>query len=489
MAWKSFAETPRAAVMMHPFVGPGDLSDTGVMLGIDLFTRKPVIFDPWRLKLQGKIKSTTFLTLGDLGSGKTTLMQSIVARLMARQAGAVDGQPVAMRTRIHDRKREAGNPEYTNLTQHLVSEVVSLNRDASINIFDPLMKMGQWDILETAVNICEFVNNDEPLRRFQPLALQVAVHRMMKETPDLASPEALRALLFNLCKQDIDEYYRDQNRQVEQMFRRAVEDVPGDSRRDLQQQLDVLAYQPTNVPDGQFREDAAQVAASFNRLLSGDYGRIIGGHNSLRGLLSAPMAVWDWTGVNQKARTVIESMLWKWQEVALNNNDLELIPHINIGDEEHEAFYNLMYLRFRSASAKKARQIHTADFRATQYLPDLTKAGDEGTEKRTLAAGIVRATGLLFIGKQPNDPEILEGLSRYVRSKQDMDFLTRLKTGWFAIASEDRPPTFYWHTLTDTEQSLFQSDAAAKSMFASADGYSRNGKPAEAPRFVSVGED
>jgi energy-coupling factor transporter ATP-binding protein EcfA2 len=487
MRWRAFSGTPRSAVKMQPFVGPGDLCDTGVWLGIDMFTRKPVLFDPWRLKLQGKIHSTVFLVLGEKGSGKTTLMQSVAARLMARQAGINgNGEPISMRTRIHDRKREGGDPEYKSLTEHMMSEVVSLNRAASINIFDPSMKMGEWDILETAVNVCEFANNDVPLQDFQPLALQVAVHRMLREFPELMSPEVLRLLLWNLNKKDVDDYYQRQNRQVADMFREMIADAPADSRLDLERQLEFMDVSSTNVPESKFRDDAALVASYLNRLLAGDFGRIIGGNNSLRSLLSTNMGTWDWTGVNDKARTVVESMLWKWQEVALNNNDLELIPHINIGDEEHEAFYNLMYLRFRSAAIKKARQIHTADFRATQYLPDLTNAGDEGSEKRTLASGIVRGTGLLFIGKQPNDPEVLRSLARYFRSKQDLSYLTQLPVGCFAVASQDRPPIFYRHVLTDTEYGLFQSDAAAKSMVVTS---KRTGEIFAGDRgFVSVGE-
>lgn len=487
MKWRMFSGTPRSAVKMQPFVGPGDLCDTGVWLGIDMMTRKPVLFDPWRLKLQGKIHSTVFLVLGEKGSGKTTLMQSIAARLMARQAGVTsDGEAVAMRTRIHDRKREGGDPEYKALTEHMMSNVVSLNKAASINIFDPSMGMGEWDILETAVNVCEFANNDAPLQDFQPLALQVAVHRMLREFPELMSPEVLRMLLWNLDKKDVDKYYARQNGQVTQMFRDMIEDAPPDSRLDLERQIEFMDQRTTNVPESKFRDDAALVASYLNRLLAGDFGRIIGGNNSLRSMLSDPMGTWDWTGVNEKARTIVESMLWKWQEVALNNNDLELIPHINIGDEEHEAFYNLMYLRFRSAAIKKARQIHTADFRATQYLPDLTNAGDEGSEKRTLASGIVRGTGLLFIGKQPNDPEVINSLGRYFRSKQDLNFLTHLPVGCFAIASQDRPPIFYKHILTDTEATLFQSDAAAKSMVVT--GKDRERFFAGERGFVSVGE-
>lgn len=450
-----FMGTPESAAMMQPWISPAPLCYTGIPIGIDLRTHRVVYFDPWMLKRLGFISATLFLVEGEKGGGKSTLMKSLGVRLSMMQAGVepASGEPQFMRVRVHDRKPEDGDPEYKPLTDFLHSNVVSLNRAASINLFDPAMKMDEADLLETAVNVCEMASG-QPLAGFPLLALQIAVYRMLTEFSNVASPEILEVILRGLSTTDIDSYYQTHN---ERVITQLLERFDGES--DIIRALR-SNFGRQNVPAQEFERDAALMASYIGRVLRGDFGHIFGGHNSLREMLSQPMVTFDWTGLNEKARSMLAAMMWKWQTVALANNDLDLIPHISFRDEEHEAFRNLMYVRFMADSVTKARAYHTAEFISTQDELKLTTSGEEGSEIRRLTESIRRGIDTRFITRLPQDDAVLNHMSQLGISDLDVHMLTKLPIGCFGLKVPDRPILFFQHILTPSEFPLIQTDSA-----------------------------
>ncbi|HVS58592.1 MAG TPA: hypothetical protein VHD60_02510 [Candidatus Saccharimonadales bacterium] len=450
-----FMGTPESAAMMQPWISPAPLCYTGIPLGIDLRTRRIVYFDPWMLKRDGFINATLFLVEGEKGGGKSTLMKSLGVRLSMMQAGInpMNSEPQFMRVRVHDRKPEDGEPEYKRLTDFLHSQIVSLNRSASINLFDPAMKMDEADLLETAVNVCEMASG-QPLRGFPLLALQVGVYRMLTEFAEAASPEILEHILRGLNSTDIGSYYWAHNERVAaQLQTKFSSESPI-----VKALLGNVGHH--NIPAQEFERDAALVASYIGRILRGDFGHIFGGQESLRDMLSQPMVTFDWTGLNEKARSMLAAMMWKWQTVALANNDLDLIPHISFRDEEHEAFRNLMYVRFMADSVTKARAYHTAEFISTQDELKLTTSGEEGSEIRRLTESIRRGIDTRFITRLPQDDAVLHHMSQLGISDLDLHMLTRLPVGCFGLKVPDRPILFFQHILTPSEYPLIQTDSA-----------------------------
>lgn len=456
---RPFKTIPKATALFTPFIAPGHPNLHGIPLGRDLRTDALLYFDPWLLKAEGLIHSTIFLILGDKGFGKSTLQKALVMRLLALQAGVVDGVPQDMRARIHDRKHIEGHAEYQAVTGALHSIVYELNRVGLVNILDPLMGMDEADLVEVGINVCEAVNK-APLQGFQPLAVQVGVNKMLLEAPDATSPELLEVTLRGLTLQDINQYFAASNQRTLRSFKETLADRP-----EFLRQLKLTMDRPHHIPEVEFQRDATLVSSYLGRLLRGDYGRIFGGRNSLRAALTDPAATWDWTGVNDNARTLLAAMLWKWTGVAQANNDLDLIPHVNIGDEEHEAFRILIYLRFLSDTVKKARSLRTADFRSTQYITALTGAGSEDSEIRNLAQGIVMGTGGYFIARPPSNNEAeLEHLSRLGISNLDIEFLTTAPVGCFGFKLPDRPLVLFQLFLTPFEAELMATDQATTFM-------------------------
>jgi type IV secretory pathway VirB4 component len=437
MSQKRLVGTPWDAALTQPFVGSALPRMPGVPLGVYTQLKSPFIFDPyWAHRLE-IVNSQVFLITGNKNAGKSTLMKTIALRLGGRRGRDLgDGRTQQMRLRINDRKIEDRDPEFLQVVEHLEGEVLQLNRHASINVFDPKMEMGQLDVVEAAVNICEMVSGISPLPRFQNLALRVGVWKMLKEREREASPEALEAKLLGLGMDDVVDYYHETN--------------PDATR--------------INITDALFQEDAMICAMNMGELLHGSFGGIFGGHRSLRDALSSHVLLLDWTGVPEKARTLLAAMLWKWQEIAQRRGDHELIPDLFFSDEEHQALRNLMYVRFMSASLKEARALRTAFFMSTQHETDLTMAGDPGTEIRRLSESIGLSIGGRFIAQQPEKQEILDLYRDLGFSEPDAKSLPALRKGYFFFHAPNYPPVPFRLDLTATEKELVKTDSAVRSM-------------------------
>jgi hypothetical protein len=436
MRIKSVAATPTEAALAQPFVGSALPRMPGLPLGINTRLKSPMIFDPWWAHRLGIVNSPVYLVTGNKGFGKSTFQKVVALRYGARRGSTAADQQGQMRIRINDRKLEGSEPEYAKLVRYLGGRVVSLNREASINIFDPKMKMSQNDIVETAVNTCEMVSGVSPLPRFQSLALQVAIWKMLANHKDNTRPEILEAMLLGLRTSDIVDYYQATNEHVSL----------------------------TNVPPALFEEDAAISAANIGEVIHGAFGGIFGGNNSLREMLSEHVVLLDWTGVPEKARTLLSAMLWKWHGIAQRQGDQELIPDMMFTDEEHQALRNLMYVRFMSASLKEARALRTAYFISSQHETDLTMAGDPESEIRNLSESIGLSIGGRFIFQQPENKRVLDIYRGLGFSELDVLSLPQLRRGSYFFHAPSHPPIPVHLVLTPIEAELSGTESAIKSM-------------------------
>jgi hypothetical protein len=463
---KAFSGTPVDAALMNPWVTPPPLNERGVILGIDLRTGRVIYFDPWDLKSRELITGLIFLALGERNAGKSSLFIMLVMRLMTRQAGVIDGVPQQMTTRMTTRKAleteegEGGSVEFKPMNDHLSGIFLDLQSAGGINIFDPRMGMTEFDILETAINICELANNDQPLRNFQPLVLQVAVNKMLRSYGKVASPDVLELVARGLDLTDVSDYFKASNSRALNHFTTALGQQP-----ELAEQLKLETERPANIPAADFERDKMYVSQQLGRVLRGDFGQIFGGEKSLYDVLSQPMVTISMAGLNLKARSLFESMLWKWATTAQLRGDHQLIPGINGADEEHEGLTSLMYTRFWASSVQKARAVRTFDMRAMQYLRQLTEAGSADSEIRALARQIALGVGAYFIGRQPlNDPTVLDEITNLGVSDLNAEFTTQLRTGQFMLKVPGHPGVFFQAQLTPTELRLAKTNQSTDAM-------------------------
>jgi hypothetical protein len=449
---------------MQPFISPASPLLPGVMFGFNKRTKEAWVYDPWFAKATGEIPSTTALFTGTLGSGKTAAAKVALLRYLTRRVtDGRTGELINARGRVHDRKTNEGKPEYTRIRDALGGIEVALNRKAGINIFDPLMHMKETDILEAALSICELVRGRAvPGYGYQTLALQVAVSKMVREFGNISSPEVLIVLLNSLERRDVEEYFNRLNETVRRTFHEKLE-----ADQELAQRLADNMDRPRNVNEDMVKADAGLLVATLSEVLDdGPYGGIFGGHQSLRELLTARFVQLNWNGVPPKARTLAEHTLLWWQEAARTNNDLDLIPHINIGDEEASAFDDLEHVKSKGNAIMKARSFFTWDITITQFESQLAQSGDEGSELHKRSENISLGFGARFYFGQPKSKQFEEHLISQGIEKYDRELIYRQGVGEFAYKPQniDAPPTFVKLILTKDEARLAASDYAVESM-------------------------
>ncbi|WP_189060213.1 hypothetical protein [Longimycelium tulufanense] len=67
----------------YPWIMDPGLGVPGIYIGVDLFSRASFLFDPWELYRAGTITSPNGLIIGEIGSGKSSLMKTQMIRFNA----------------------------------------------------------------------------------------------------------------------------------------------------------------------------------------------------------------------------------------------------------------------------------------------------------------------------------------------------------------------------------------------------------------------
>lgn len=103
----------------YPWIMDPGLGVPGAYIGIDLYSRASFLFDPWELYAAGAITSPNGLIIGEIGSGKSALMKSLIVRFLAA------GIPFSW-VDIKD--------EYTQLAHHLGVEPLRLGPGLGVRL-------------------------------------------------------------------------------------------------------------------------------------------------------------------------------------------------------------------------------------------------------------------------------------------------------------------------------------------------------------------
>lgn len=454
--WRTFAGTPQSAALMQPWIAPAQPLDKGSPLGYDSRTWGTWRFDPVLTKSEtGHPHSLILHFIGDKGGGKSALMKALTLDFLTMQMGVEDGEPVAARAWISDRQTENGEPEYKKLTDLLHAPTLSLARKACFNIFDAGMNLSEWDRLDIAVNVAE-TGKEAPLTGWQPLAVQIATDIMTREYGPLSRSEVFESIVRTLNMNDVDEYF---NRSNSVILSEAETKFP--QHADMVKSLQLRLNRPHNVVAHDFLSDAGLVGTYYNRIHRGDFGRSIGGTSSIREILTSGLVHLDWTGVQENLQSLLESMLWKFQAVASINGDTDMLPHVKTGEEMGLAMKNLMHARFESAYSKEARKRRMIDLRAYQYEIDLTEAGEEGSELRSLGRNIDLGVGARFYCKQPLDMDVRRRLLARGISNPDIDILmSELPPGTFGFKLPTKPLSFFHHELPESLKKIVDTESA-----------------------------
>lgn len=466
--------TTSLTAMAHPFIGSwGTPFDCGVVLGINVRTREPEYFNPWAMKKAGVIDAMLGLFLGQIKHGKSMAMKVLAIRLMMLTAGYQ-----TVRTVINDYKPEGDASEYgafSRVTQSIVHRIAEMQ----INPLEERLFASKGDkayelgVLSMAKVIAEF-GKKQKLIGHEDTVLRIAVYTMLRYDPAVWGLGLLAKLLRSITLDQIAQYYRELDGKLQSQLEERVNTLIqlghdgniAEARRttshaDVIGQIDqlVTAKDNTNLTDIQLAGD--RVSAYLDSILQGSFGRMLGDKHSLYDMSTQRAVTKDWRGVGSEAETLMRIIDTSFKTSAIENHQLDLLPHLEIDDEQHKSMGNLTYAESKAFFGEITRGTHMCSLGASHRLASLRKGG-EGSELYGYGSTVINNLGFVGIGRQVNDKAALKELQdRYGFTDTERDGLAFLPKRVFAMKyGESQPIRYIQVVATPMEIKMGHSEAA-----------------------------
>lgn len=444
----------------------------GIPIGINTRTQEVEYFDPWMMKLSGALDTMFGIFLGLIRHGKSTAIKVIAIRLMMLAAGYQ-----TMRTVINDYKPEGKESEYGAFSRVSGSTVFRI-ADMQVNPFEERLfsstgeKAYELGILSMAKILVEF-GKKSGIIGHEDTALRIAVYTMLQRHSALWGPGELAKILRSLTTEQVTGYYRNLDAKLQTQLERRLQLFDRQPpmrdnqiehlslRSDIEQQIRQLVTAKDNTDLAAVQAAGDRVASYLETILEGKFGKMFGDTHSLYDTLTQRAVTKDWRGVDSDAETLMRIIDTSIKTSAIENHQLDLLPHLEIDDEKHKAMDNLIYARSHSFFSEISRGTHTCNLSATHRYDSMRKGG-QGSELYNLANTIINNLGFVFIGKQNNDEKTLKELQdRYGLSNSDRDTLTTLpKTVFGMKLGEADPIRFVQIVATPLELAMAQTESA-----------------------------
>ena len=470
--------TTSLTAMAHPFIGtPGTPFEGGIVLGVNTITGQPEFFNPWAMKESGTLDAMLGLFLGQIKHGKSMAMKVLAIRLMMLTAGFQ-----SMRTVINDYKPEGKESEYAAFSR-VAQSVPFRIAEMQVNPLEERLFASKGDkayelgILNMAKVITEF-GKKQKLVGHEYTSLRIAVHMMLQYHPIFWELGLLAKMLRSLTPDQITSYYQTLDGklkvQLEQRIATVAEfgslsartyDGGVTLKERLTQDVSTLvnAADNTNVADIQSAGD--RVSSYLEGILHGSFGKMLGSKHSLYEMSTQRAVTKDWRGVDKEAETLMRIIDTSFKTSAIENHQLDLLPHLEIDDEQHKSMGNLIYAETKAFFGEITRGTHMCSLGASHRLASMRKGG-VGSELYGYGNTVIDNLGFVGIGRQVNDKTALKELQeRYGFTDVQRDNLPHLPKRVFAMKyAEAEPLRFIQVTATSSEIEMGQSESAIRRM-------------------------
>jgi hypothetical protein len=448
------------ALIGFPWRAPAHPPVPGMPFGINLRDASPFEIDLWLYKKFGIVPSLSVRVIGVKESGKTTLARVLVVRMSLISAGKG-----YLTVWINTRKTDDGEEEYFGLGEFF--ECHDINFWAHpFDPFDQSIGFSPATLLGIAIDFVETMAHRR-LKDQEPLALQVAMFRMLRDWKHSVRLEMLESITRRLNETDMQAYFTDTDNPLRKSLEEEILAIKDrKEREDKMAQLQAHFKKPSKFDLYKFEEGRANINSFLLSLMRGEFEGVFGGKGNLRRDLTQQVVKFNYIGLPDDAVTLIQSVLSRIHTHAAVTNDSTLQPGLEIDDEDHEALKNVAYVRNKSEKIKKIRGTGTALVGISQNFSDYATVGDEGSEQRNKAMGMLLGDDITFIGRvPPKEIAIIKELHPHL-SSMDLKALTALpvRKGIFMALFAKRPAEVFRLLLTKKEAELSRSNKAIDRM-------------------------
>lgn len=436
----SFSGPTHVMALTHPFVTPAYRKVGGIPLLIDILARDYFGSDLWRAKNDGIIPTKRGLFLGNVGVGKSALVKIAAVRMIMMSAGFGPMHAV-----INDYKSEANDSEYAKLsavTQSVVFRMAAM----SFNPFEARLYIDKND----EINILGIMNMAEVLAEFskksslssvESVANTIALRIMFDMDKVTWEPAQLEKLTRAITVQQIDSHYNQIDERLVTRLTTRAEQLEDTVLRELtMRQIDLYGSAQNNYRVEEIQAAGVQVSNYYHNLLYGKTGAMFGSTHSMYDLYTQRVVTKDWRGLTLEAETLLRTIDNSIRTTAIENNRMDLLPHLNVDDEMHRPMDNLAYAKSTAFLSEIQRSTPTVDLGASHRLASIRRGG-EGSELYGYGETIINNLGFALLGRQQNDPVALKELAERFRLKTaNKNALTTLPARCFILVLGEKEP-------------------------------------------------
>jgi hypothetical protein len=418
------AATSATLAGAYPFLAEAGLGSRGMLVGTDLLSGAAFVYDPWVLYNAGHLTNPNVLLAGVIGTGKSSLAKALVTRANAFGVQAyVPGDPKG---------------EWTPVTQQLGGTVIALGPGlgARLNPLDDgalppgadaqAWRAGVWTRRRDLLGVLAETVLARPLHPVEHTALDTALTAATRTASTLTLPSVVELLL------------------------EPDGDAAGDRRRQ--------------------QADGRDPAHALRRLVHGDLAGLFDGPSTVTVDAAAPMVSLDLSriGANDLLLSLVMTCASTWMEAALTGPGGG--HRWVVYDEAWRVMRHPALIRRMQSQWKLSRAYGIANLMIIHRLSDLDAVGDQFSESRALAVGLLADCSTRIVYRQETDQlassAVALGLTRTQR-----DLLPTLGVGQGLWRVRDHA-WLVQHQLTPAEHRLFDTASRMR----------RANRPEEAPR-------
>ena len=406
----------------YPFLAEAGLGSEGVYVGSDSYAGTAFCYDPWVLYQRKMITNPNVLVAGAIGSGKSTCAKSLATRSIAfGRKVYVPGDPKG---------------EWTPVAQQVGGQAIVLGGSSAVRL-NPLdegpraarvlgpegqlvaMTEERWQQVVTGrrrdlLRALAEASVGRPLRATETTALYAALTTAQSANSELILPQVVAA-----------------------MWSPSI-DVGGSSVKQL-------------------LDDGREVGHALSRLVDGDLAGLFDGPSTRAFDADAPMVSLDLSQIqgSDDSIALVQTCAAAWMEAAFSDPDAG--QRWVIYDEAWRLFRFGSLLARMQAQWKLSRALGIANMAIMHRLSDLDAVGDEGSEARGLALGLLAdcSTRIIY-AHEPGEADRTG--ARIGLTASEIGQLPHLDQGEGLWKIRDRS-FLVRNTLTDGELALFRTDA------------------------------
>ncbi|WP_127572590.1 VirB4 family type IV secretion system protein [Georgenia faecalis] len=415
-AWLPFRVPPHAATSAtlagaYPFLAEAGLGSDGVLIGTDLLSGGSFVYDPWQLYRQGVLTNPNVLLAGVIGTGKSALAKSLATRSLAFGIRIyVPGDPKGEWTAV----TEAVGGTAVTLGHGLTTRLNPLDegrRPAGLG--DREWSVLVWSRRRELLGVLSETVLGRPLQPVEHTALDGA----LAATTATSSVPTLPAVVGRLL----------------------------DPRGETPDETSLLL------------SEGRDLAHALRRMVHGDLAGLFDGESTVRFDPSAPMISLDLSGVsgNDTLLSLVMTCASTWMEAALLDPDGG--RRWVVYDEAWRVMRHPALIRRMQSQWKLSRAYGIANLMVIHRLSDLDAVGDQRSEARALAQGLLADCSTRIVYRQESD-QLTTSAATLGLTDTERDLLPTLGIGQGLWRIRDRA-FIVQHQMTPGELDVFDTTA------------------------------